>query len=226
MSEKPVSTERDDIKWPEPLAALFGRVRYQSHIILMLVALVGVEAIMLFVLGSRAAAHVYEVRPDGSAEFIGDREANVSPRPAEARYVAKRFVELLQGWNSSTALEDATAAINLCGQAFGAQLGREFAASQFVANLRARNVRTEIDWGDITVMDASRNGYRVQVRGTARVYPIAKFETEPLDVRAFALIVVLGVAPRDPETRLNGLEVLRIESVDSNAKKETPRDAK
>ena len=106
--------EKDVPRWPEPFAAMYARIKYQSYLVLLLAAGWLVFGVMLYLLGTRAAAHVYEVRPDGSAAYIGDREANLTPRASEARFVAKHFVELLYGWNSSTVLKDATEVVNMC----------------------------------------------------------------------------------------------------------------
>jgi hypothetical protein len=222
--QKDAKLENDAARWAEPFSAMYARIRYQSYLVLGLVVVILVLGIELFVLGSRASAHVYEVRPDGSAEYIGDRSANVAPRAAEAKFVAKRFTELLIGWNSSTALKDVTDAVNMCSKPMATQLAEELATQQFVANLRKRNIRSEIQWREIEVAAQSDRDFRVRVTGRTDIYPLGAYQAEPIDSREFANVVVLAVVPRDASSRLNGLEVVRIERVapaapESNATK-------
>ncbi len=209
MSER--SVELDTPRWPEPLAGLFARVRYQSYLLIGSLAVILIEGLMLFLLATRASAHVYEVHEDGSAAYVGDREANLAPRPSEARHVARTFVSLLYAWNSSTVHEDAATAINMSSSTFGEQLRSEFAAAQLVDKIRARNVRSEIDFESVEVLDQSRHSYKVRVRGQVRVFALAQYEGTPIDLRKFAVNLVLVPVKRDPERRINGLEVVRLE---------------
>ena len=206
---KPIEAEK--ATWIEPFAAMYARIRYQSYIVVGLVVVILVLGIELFLLGSKASAHVYEVRPDGSADYIGDRQANNGPRPAEARFVTKHFISLLYGWNSSTIHDDVADAVNMCSPPMAKQLKEEIAAQQIVTNLRKRNIRSEIEWQTLEVADQGDRAFRVKVAGRVHIYPLAQYEGDPIDTRAFSMQVVLGVVPRDPEVRLNGLEVVRIE---------------
>jgi len=90
-------------KYLEPCRQ-YGRIRFQNGSSWWRFVIFG-EAVLLFTLGSRASAHVYEVQPDGEAVFVGERDSNLAPRPVEAKHVAQDVVELLYGWNSSTVAE-------------------------------------------------------------------------------------------------------------------------
>ncbi len=205
------SLEIDAPHWAEPFGAMFARVRYGTWLIALLGGALLVSSILNYRLATRAAAHVYEVRPDGSAAFVADRESNVAPRPAEARFVAKRFIEHLYGWNSSTVLEDVTNAVNMCAPAMAEQLSKELATAQFVEGLRRRNIRTELEWSSVVVTEQNHREFKVRVNGRANIFPITTYAGEPIDTREFTMQVVLAVVARDPERRLNGLEVVRIE---------------
>jgi hypothetical protein len=209
MSEP--SVEVDTPHWPEPMAGLFARVRYQSYLLIGSLAVILVEGLMLFLLATRASAHVYEVHEDGSAAYIGERESNLAPRSSEARHVARTFVSLLYAWNSSTVHEDAAAAINMSSAAFGEQLRGEFAAAQLVDKIRARNVRSEIDFESVDVVDQTRHSFKVRLRGQVRVFALAQYEGAPIDTRKFSVNLVLVPVKREPDRRINGLEVARLE---------------
>src|SRR2546427_12824995 len=86
--------------WAEPFSAMYWRIRVQTHLLAMAFMVVLVMGYWLFVLGSRASAHVYEIHPNGEATYVGSRESNLAPRPAEAQYVANKFGELLYGSDS------------------------------------------------------------------------------------------------------------------------------
>ena len=178
---KPIEAEK--ATWIEPFAAMYARIRYQSYIVVGLVVVILVLGIELFLLGSKASAHVYEVRPDGSADYIGDRQAH----------------------------DDVADAVNMCSPPMAKQLKEEIAGQQIVTNLRKRNIRSEIEWQTLEVADQGDRSFRVKVAGRVHIYPLAQYEGDPIDTRAFSMQVVLGVVPRDPEVRLNGLEVVRIE---------------
>jgi hypothetical protein len=205
------SLEQDGPYWPEPFAAMNARIRYQSYILLGLVAVIALLGVLLFDLGSKASAHVYEVMPNGAATYIGDRESNVAPRPAEATYVARRFIELLYSWNSSTVVRDVTDAANLCSQSMADELRKELATAQFIDAIRKRNIRSETSFGQVDVIDHNSREFRVRLAGKTDVYGLAQYAGTPIDTRQFSFTVVLSIVPRDPELRLNGLEIVRIE---------------
>ena len=64
---------------------MFWRLRVQSYIIVAALLVIAVQGVLLYSLGARASAHVYEVHPDGQTFYIGEREANLAPRASEAR---------------------------------------------------------------------------------------------------------------------------------------------
>lgn len=204
------SVERDTPKWPEPFAAMYSRIQWQSYVVVSLVVVNLLLGILLYKLGSRDAVHVYEIHPDGSAAYLAERESKIPPRASEARFVARSFVELLYGWNSSTALEDVTQAANMCAAPMAKELLTQMAGAQHIDALRKRNLRTEIVWSDVSVISEGLKQFQVHVSGRADMYPLGKYEGEPIDVRDFDLLVVLAAVPRNPERRLNGLEVVRL----------------
>ena len=204
-------SERDaPSRWVEPFAAMFWRIRVQGY--LLGAALLGlvVQGFWLYRLGSRASAHVYEVHPDGKATYIGDREANLAPRPMEARYVARRFVELLYGWNSSTVHQDLAEVVTMCAPAMAGQFRKELADAQFVDQIRRRAIRSEVVFEQVEVLDHSHRQSRVSVSGRVNLFPIDKYEGGAIESKPFSVQVILAAVPRDPELRPNGLEVVRL----------------
>jgi len=219
----PSTPERDGpSKWLEPFAAMFWRIRVQSY--LLVLALVGlvVQGFWLYRLGTRASAHVYEVHPDGKATYIGDRDANLAPRPMEARYVARRFVELLYGWNSSTVHQDLAEVVSMCAPAMAGQFRKELADAQFVDQIRRRAIRSEVAFEHLEVLDHTHRQSRVAVAGRVNIFPIDKYEGGPVDSKPFSVQVILAAVPRDPDLRPNGLEVVRLVKQDVPSEEAKP----
>jgi hypothetical protein len=194
--------------WVEPFAGLFARIRYQSW----LVGIGFLSNILLgywvFSLGSKASAHVYEVR-DGETHYIGDRESNLAPRPSEAQYVAKRFVELIYGYNSTTVHQNFAAALSMCSAEMMKQYRKELAEINFIEKIRSQNIRSELTIEKAEITQNTTNTWSVSVIGSIDIYPLTRYEGSPERTQPFNVEVILGVIPRHPD-RPSGLEVVRL----------------
>jgi hypothetical protein len=196
--------------WTEPFSALYWRIRVQSYLLAAALVCVAVLGVLLYRLGSSSASLVYMVAPDGEAIAVLDRHANRLPSRAESTHVARRFVSLFWGLNSSTVHRDAAEALSFCSPALAAKLREELASAQFVQTIRDRQIRSELSLASVEVTEHTEHASRVRVAGTVAVYALAEYDGQPIEQRSFDVELVLGVVPRDPHRRLNGLEVVRI----------------
>lgn len=124
--------------------------------------------------------------------------------------MARQFVELMYGWNSSTVHQDVAAAVAMCSPTMAKQFREELAAAQFIEAVRRRNIRSEVVFDEVTTLEHGRRYSRVTVRGKVQLFPLTQYEGAPTEVRPFELVLVMAAVPRDPDTRPNGLEVVRI----------------
>ena len=192
----------------DPFAGIFFLNRLKSYLLFLALGVILVQGFWLYRLGTGASAHVYELHPDGAVKYVAEREAHLAPRWYEARHVAREFADRLYGWNSSTVSADLAAAINMANGSMGEQLRLEFADAQFIEQVRERAVRSEIEWQKIEVMEQGSRAFRVRLRCAIRRFGLLQYEGDPLELLEVGIEVVLGVVPRTPDWRPNGLEVV------------------
>jgi hypothetical protein len=210
-------------RFADPFAQVFFLNKLKSYILGLALVVIGVEALMIARLASQSSAHVYELRPNGEAVYVGDREASLQPREAEAKHLARAFITQLYAYNSSTVADDLAAAINLCDEAMANKLRQDAAESRFIDEIRKSHVRSEIELKQVTVLEHAPRLSRVSVEGWVRRYDLAQYEGAPLEQRAVKAEVIMAAVPRDPVRRPNGLEVVRLvqmEKVTASGRKE------
>jgi hypothetical protein len=141
-------------------------------------AFVGLVAAIYTATTALASPLVYYVDPEGHAQ-PGGRIANAaSPAEVEARYVAKRFLQLTIGLNSVTVQRDFAAAWNLMSEALRREHDAELASYErergrsFIDFIKERMTRTELSFRDIVVSPTSDGGYHVRAFGRARTWPL------------------------------------------------------
>jgi hypothetical protein len=93
------------------------------------------------------------------------------------------------------------------------QFRSEVADVSFIDTIRRRNVRSEVTLRHVDVIEYKPRMSRVRVAGDVAIYSLMQYEGRPIDLRHFDVEVVLSVVPRDPERRINGLEVVRFKTV-------------
>ena len=196
--------------WAEPFSALYWRIRVQTYLLASAFVVIALFGFWLYSLSAKASALVYVVNGGGEAVSIGNREANREPTEAEVRHVAKHLVELLYGFNSSTVHQDLAEALSMCSASLAKQLRGELADAAFLDGIRARSIRSEVKFDAIDITEHERRHAQVKVRGSVRIFPIADFEGNALETRAFNATIAMAVVPRNEQTRLNGLEIVRI----------------
>ena len=211
-----------DASWVEPFAALFWRIRVQSYLLAAALAVISILGVCLYNLATNATALVYVVAPDGQATAISNNEVTRSPTVAESTFVAKAFIELLFGFNSSTVHNDIAQAVGMCSAAMAKQLREELADAQFLESIRNRGIRSEIDVVSARVIEHERRHAQVRLSGNVRIYPIADYDGAPVETKPFDVTVVMSAVPRDAERRLNGLEIVRL--VHNKPASETRKD--
>jgi hypothetical protein len=147
---------------------------------------------------------------------VGEREANLATRPSEAVFVAKRFVELIHGYNSTTVHQNYASALSMCSREMAHQYRKELADLQFIDKIRTQNLRNELVINHAEVVESTTNIWRVRVSGEIEIFPLTRYEGSPERTRSFDVEVVLGVVPRHPE-RPSGLEVVRLVQLQGDA---------
>lgn len=211
--------ERDGgAPWLEPFASVFLRTRILGYATIAALLLCGLLCVLLYSLGTAAAAHVYEVHPDGRTLYIGEREANLAPRKAEVVFQTKEFVLNFYGFNSSTVKFDLATAVSMAGGALSHKLREEIAENNIVDAIQTRGIRTEVEFTNVEVVDFNRRQAVSRVSGAINEYPLTQYEGSPTAKRPFALRLVWAVVPRNPTTRLAGLELVRLLQDTSNTR--------
>lgn len=198
----------------DPFSGIFWLNRLKSYLLLLALLVILLQSFWLYRLGAGTSAHVYELHPDGAVRYVAEREAHLAPRWYEARHVAREFVDRLYGWNSSTVSVDLAAAINMANDATGEQLRGEFADAQFINRVRERVIRSEIQWQKVEVLEQGKRAFRARLWCIIERFGLLQYEGAPLERLEVGVEVILGVVPRSPDWRPNGLEVVGMFAID------------
>lgn len=165
----------------------------------------------ILVFSSGRSALVFELYPNGETVFVADRYARVLPRPYEAEAIARRWVEGFYGYTSPTVYDDFAEIFSLCAPKLASEMHTELKNNGVYEAIRQQNnqVRGEVEFEEITILEESRRMYVVRVKGLSKKYPLFRLDGDPLYVTPIEVDVFLSVVPRS-EHRPNGLEVASV----------------